>query len=59
MEQDADMIMFVYRDEYYNANSEHAGKAEVIIAKNRHGQTGSIYLAWMPNYISFHSIAKD
>ena len=59
MEQDADLIMFVYRDEYYNPNSEFAGKAEVIVAKNRHGQTGSIYLAWLPNYISFHNLVTD
>lgn len=59
MEQDADMILFVYRDEYYNPNSEHAGKAEVIIAKNRHGETGSVYLAWLPNFVSFHNLMKE
>ena len=59
MEQDADQILFIYRDEYYNANSEHAGKAEIIIAKNRHGETGSAFLAWLPNYVSFHNLAKD
>jgi replicative DNA helicase len=56
MEQDADMILFVYRDEYYNPNSEHAGKAEIIVAKNRHGETGSLYLAWLPNFVSFHNL---
>lgn len=59
MEQDADLIMFVYRDDYYNPNSEHAGKSEVIIGKNRHGQTGTIYLAWLPNFVSFHNLMKD
>ncbi len=59
MEQDADQIIFVYRDEYYNANSEHAGKAELLIAKNRHGETGSVYLAWSPNYVSFHNLARE
>ncbi|MDD9949980.1 MAG: replicative DNA helicase [Zetaproteobacteria bacterium] len=59
MEQDADQIMFVYRDEYYNVNSEHAGKAEVIIAKNRHGETGSAFLAWQPNYVSFFNLIEN
>ncbi len=59
MEQDADLIMFIYRDEYYNANSEIAGKSEVIIAKNRHGETGTAYLAWLPNFVSFHSVLLD
>lgn len=59
MEQDADLILFVYRDEYYNPNSEHAGKAEVLIAKNRHGETGSAYLAWVPNFVSFHNLMKS
>jgi replicative DNA helicase len=59
MEQDADLIMFVYRDDYYNANSEFAGKSEVIIAKNRHGSTGTVHLAWLPNFVSFHNLMKD
>ncbi len=59
MEQDADQILFVYRDEYYNPNSEHVGKAEVLIAKNRHGEVGSAFLAWLPNYVSFHNLMKD
>lgn len=59
MEQDADQIMFVYRDEYYNPESEHAGKAEVLIAKNRHGETGSAFLAWQPNYVSFFNLAES
>jgi replicative DNA helicase len=59
MEQDADQILFIYRDDYYNPNSELAGKAEIIIAKNRHGETASIHLAWLPNYVSFHNLIKD
>ena len=59
MEQDADQILFVYRDDYYNPNSEMAGKAEVIIAKNRHGETASVYLAWLPNYVSFHNLINE
>lgn len=59
MEQDADQIMFVYRDEYYNPQSEHAGKAEVLVAKNRHGETGSFFLAWQPNYVSFYNLMQE
>lgn len=59
MEQDADMIFFVYRDEYYNPNSEMAGKAEIIIGKNRHGETGAITLAYQPNFVCFHNIYTE
>ena len=59
MEQDADQILFVYRDEYYNPNSEHAGKAEILVAKNRHGETGSLHLAWLPSYVSFHNLLRE
>lgn len=59
MEQDADQIMFVYRDEYYNPNSEDAGKAEVIIGKNRHGSLETINLAYLPNFLSFHNLIKE
>ena len=56
MEQDADLIMFVYRDEYYNPDSESAGVSEVIVAKNRHGETTTVKLAFQPNYVSFHNL---
>lgn len=59
MEQDADMILFVYRDEYYNPNSEHAGTAEVIVAKNRHGATTTIRLAYQPNFVSFQNLFQE
>ncbi|MFK7872295.1 MAG: replicative DNA helicase [Oligoflexales bacterium] len=59
MEQDADLILFVYRDEYYNTDSELAGQSEVILAKNRHGETGTVTLAWLPNFVSFHNLIKD
>lgn len=59
MEQDADQIMFVYRDEYYNPDSEFAGKAEVLVSKNRHGEIGSCLLAWQPNYVSFFNLLKE
>lgn len=56
MEQDADMIFFVYRDEYYNPDSELAGIAEVIIGKNRHGEVGTVKLAYQPNYVCFQNL---
>lgn len=59
MEQDADMIFFVYRDEYYNPNSEMAGKAEIIVGKNRHGETGAITLAYQPNFVCFQNIYTE
>ncbi len=59
MEQDADQIIFVYRDEYYNPNSEYAGKSEVILGKNRHGETGTVFLAFLPNFVSFHNLVKE
>lgn len=59
MEQDADQILFVYRDEYYNPQSEHVGKAEILVAKNRHGEVGSFYLAWQPNFVSFFNLLNS
>jgi replicative DNA helicase len=59
MEQDADMILFLYRDEYYNPNSEDAGKALVKIAKNRHGSLEDVYLAFAPNFLKFSNLARD
>ena len=57
MEQDADIILFIYRDEYYHKSSEDAGKAEVIVSKNRHGPMDTIDLAFLPDYVSFHNFA--
>jgi replicative DNA helicase len=53
IEQDADVIMFLYRDEYYNANTDDKGIAECIVSKNRHGETGAIKLQWMPQFQLF------
>ena len=50
IEQDADIVMFLYRDDYYNEDSEKRNIAECIIAKNRHGETGKVPLRWMPEY---------
>ncbi len=53
IEQDADSVMFLYRDEYYNPNSEDKGLAECIVAKNRHGETGAVKLQWFGPYQIF------
>ena len=53
IEQDADQVMFLYRDEYYNENTEDKGIAECIVAKNRHGETGTVKLQWLPEYTTF------
>ena len=56
IEQDADIVMFLYRDDYYNEDSEKRNIAECIVAKNRHGETGKVELRWMPDYTSFGTI---
>ena len=53
IEQDADSVMFLYRDEYYNENTEEKGVAECIVAKNRHGETGTVKLQWVGQYQMF------
>lgn len=53
IEQDADSVMFIYRDDYYNENSEEKNIAEIIIAKNRHGETGTVKVQWLPQYTTF------
>jgi replicative DNA helicase len=59
IEQDADMVGFVYRDEYYNKESEDRGVAEFIIAKHRAGETATIRLAFMGEYTLFANLAGD
>ena len=59
IEQDADMVMFLYRDDYYNENSEKKNIAEVILAKHRGGSTGTIELYWMGNYTKFANLEKN
>ena len=56
IEQDADIVMFLYRDDYYNEESESKNIAEVIIAKNRSGSTGTAEILWMSNYTKFANI---
>ena len=53
IEQDADSVMFLYRDEYYHENSEDKGLAECIVAKNRHGETGTVKMQWFGQYQTF------
>ena len=59
IEQDADMVMFLYRDDYYNPDSQEPGVAEVIIAKQRSGPTGKIKLAWLSNLTKFGNLEQE
>lgn len=59
IEQDADMVMFLYRDEYYNPDTEDKGVAEVIIAKQRSGPTGKVKLAWISNLTKFGNLEPE
>ncbi|MGZ4430842.1 MAG: replicative DNA helicase [Gaiellales bacterium] len=58
IEQDADLVMFVYRDEYYNEESEHKGEAEVHVAKHRNGPTGTAHLAFLNKYTLFANLGR-
>ena len=58
IEQDADVVMFLYRDDYYNPDTEKKGIAEVIIAKQRNGPIGTIELVWLPDYTKFANLQK-
>ncbi len=58
IEQDADLVFFLYRDDYYNADSEDKNVAEVIIAKHRGGSTGTVKLSWLPNYTKFGNLDR-
>ncbi len=59
IEQDADLVLFLYRDAYYNKESEIPGVAECIVAKNRHGDTGTVELGWDGQYTKFRSLELD
>ena len=59
IEQDADVIMFLYRDEYYNPETEDKNVAEVIIAKQRNGPTGTVKLAWQAKYTRFVNLMRE
>jgi replicative DNA helicase len=59
IEQDADVILFIHRDEMFNAESTEKGKAELIVGKNRHGPTGSLPLTFIKEYTRFENFAED
>ena len=59
IEQDADLVCFIYRDDYYNADSDEKGVAEIILAKNRHGEPGTVKLAWLGQYTLFANLTSD
>ena len=58
IEQDADMVMFIYRDDYYNKDSDMKGVAEIIIAKQRNGPIGTVNLVWLPDYTKFMNLEQ-
>ncbi len=58
IEQDADVVMFLYRDDYYHKDTEKKGIAEVIIAKQRNGPIGTVELAWLPDYTKFANLGR-
>jgi replicative DNA helicase len=58
IEQDADVVMFIYRDDYYNKDTDMKGVAEIIIAKQRNGPIGTVNLAWLPDFTKFANIQK-
>ncbi len=58
IEQDADVVMFIYRDDYYNKDTEKKGIAEIIVAKQRNGPIGTIELVWLPEYTKFANMKK-
>ena len=58
IEQDADVVMFIYRDDYYNKDTEMKNIAEIIIAKQRNGSIGTVNLTWLPNYTKFANFLR-
>ena len=58
IEQDADIVMFIHRESYYDDDTENPNIAECIIAKNRHGETGSVMLEWRPEFTTFRNLAQ-
>ena len=59
LEQDADIVIFIYRDEYYNEQSDRQGIAEVVVAKHRAGSTGTVEMTFMPEYTKFSDLGRD
>ena len=58
IEQDADVVMFIYRDDYYNKDTDLKGISEIIIAKQRNGPIGTVELAWLPQYTKFANLER-
>jgi replicative DNA helicase len=58
LEQDADVVLFLYRDEVYNTDSQDRGSAEVIVAKHRNGPVGKVRLAWLDRHTKFDNMAR-
>jgi len=59
IEQDADVVMFIYRDDYYNKDTDKKGISEIIIAKQRNGPIGTVELAWLPELTKFANLARE
>ena len=59
IEQDADLIVFIYRDEVYNGETGEKGKAEIIIGKHRNGSTGTVHLAFQGPWLRFVNLAPE
>ena len=59
IEQDADIVAFIYRDEYYNPETEKKNQAEIIIAKQRNGPVGTVDLIWLGAYTKFVNMEKE
>ena len=59
IEQDADVVMFIYRDDYYHKDTEDKGVAEIIIAKQRNGPIGTTKLVWLPEYTKFANLRRQ
>ena len=58
IEQDADIVLFIFREDYYSPDSDKRNIAELIVAKNRHGETGKVELKWMPEFTTFDTLEK-
>src|SRR5213076_2994002 len=59
IEQDADLVMFIYRDEYYNRDSERLGEADIIVAKHRNGPVGEVVLTFLSRYPKLANLFKE
>ena len=59
IEQDADVVMFIYREDYYNKDTKRKNVSDIIIAKQRNGPVGDIHLVWLPQYTKFANMSKD